>query len=142
MIRSSKLKHFGKRLFFILLGYALASVASGIVASLAEFGLSLIVTVDFVTKLSNFMGLCAMVTMLIALYAALPAAIVVLIGEVCVVRRKLYYAIAGCGIGAALPILVNMNALIPVGLLFGPVAGLIYWYVAGRKASLQPPSEA
>ena len=82
------------------------------------------------------LSICAFATALIAIYASLPAAVTALIGEITANQNKFYYSIAGCLIGVALPIYVGMTFLLPVGLLLGSVAGLIYWRVAGRNAGL------
>jgi hypothetical protein len=138
----TQIPHILKRLFFILIGYALASIASGIVVGLVYAWNDIINKPDMHSILSHALGICAAVTMFIGVYAALPAAVTVLIGETTANRNKLYYSIAGCLIGGALPIVVGIMALIPVGLLFGPLAGLIYWRIAGRNAGLWQPTAA
>ena len=135
------MKHFFKRIAFILLGYALASIASGIVVALVYSGKDMMAKPDFSTALRDLFGLWAIITLFIAAYAALPALIVVLIGEFRKIHVWIYYAVAGCLIGGILPVLVVMMELIPTGILFGPIAGLIYWWVAGRRASLRATSE-
>ena len=43
-------------------------------------------------------------------------------------------------IGMALPVLVGLDRwYILVGLGLGPIAGMIYWAVAGRRAGLRSP---
>ena len=77
----------------------------------------------------------ALAIMLIGMYAALPALVAVVIGEVRAIRHRLYYIVAATLIGMALPVVVGLDRwYILVGLGFGPVAGLIYWFVAGRNA--------
>jgi hypothetical protein len=72
---------------------------------------------------------------LIGIYAALPALLAVTIGEVRRIQHRLYYIIAATLIGMGLPVFVGLDRwYILVGLGFGPVAGLIYWFVAGRNA--------
>jgi hypothetical protein len=137
----TQILHVLKRLFFILIGYALASIASGIVVGIYDSG-SLIVKSDFGIMLSKGFRMFALLSMVIAIYAALPAVIVVLIGESSLIQNKTYYAIAGCLIGMVLPIYVGFNGLIPIGFIFGPLAGLIYWRVAGRNAGLWQPKSA
>lgn len=134
--------HALKRLLFILIGYALASIASGIVVGLVYSWSDIINKPDVQSILSYTLGICAAVTMFIGVYAALPAAVTVLIGETTANRNKYYYSIAGCLIGFALPVYVGMTFLVPVGLLFGPIAGLIYWRIAGRNAGLWQPKAA
>jgi hypothetical protein len=131
-----------KRLAFILIGYTLASIASGIVVAGVYGGRGILTKPDIATMLTDGFGLCAAVTMFIAAYAALPALLVVLIGEFWKIQIWIYYAVSGCLIGAALPVAVGMYDLIAAGVIFGPIAGLIYWYIAGRKASLRQPTEA
>jgi hypothetical protein len=116
-----------KTIAAILLGYALASIASGCVVALA---------MSLQSGWPGFSVLrdAAVVTMLIAVYAAPPALVAILAGEFTPIRRLTYYCAVATAIGVALPILVSGairgNRLIPVGLLFGPAAGWIYWRVA------------
>ena len=136
MANRAQILHILKRLFFILTGHALASIASGIIVGLVYAWNDIINKPDVGSMLSHTLSTCAIVTLFIAMYAALPAAVTALIGEITVNQNKFYYSIAGCLIGVALPIYVGMTFLLPVGLLLGPVAGLIYWRVAGRNAGL------
>jgi hypothetical protein len=138
----AQILHVLKRLLFILIGYALASIASGIVVGLVFAWNDIINKTDFQIMLSYTLSICAVVTLFIAMYAALPAAVTVLIGETTPNRNKFYYSVAGCLIGGALPVFVEMMTLVPIGLIFGPVAGLIYWRVAGRNAGLWQPKAA
>jgi hypothetical protein len=119
------------RLVFILLGYALATVAS-----------ALVVTAAFCAsdppRPDDVPGIFALITMLIGIYAALPATVAVAIGEIRPIRSRLYYMVVGSFIGTGLPIYVQIETwFIAIGLLFGFVAGLIYWGVAGRKAGVR-----
>ncbi len=136
------MKHLLKRLAFILLGFALASIASGIVVAMVQFSSGILAKPDMASIISEGFFLIAVVSLFIATYAALPALIVVLFGEFRKIQVWIYYAVAGCLIGGSLPMVVDMAELIPTGILFGPFAGLIYWWIAGRRASLQPTSVA
>jgi hypothetical protein len=135
----AQILHILKRLFFILIGYALASIASGIVVGVVYSWNDIINKPDVQSMLSYTLSICAIVTLFIAIYAALPTVVTVLIGETNVNRSKFYYSIAGCLIGVALPMYAEMTFLAPVGLLFGPIAGFIYWRIAGRNAGLWQP---
>lgn len=136
------MKHLLKRLAFILIGYALASIASGIVVWFVYLGHSIFARPSIAAMFSESFVICGAVTLFIAAYAALPALLVVVIGEIRQIQVWLYYAVAGCLIGGALPVVVGMTELIPTGILFGPIAGLIYWWIAGRRASLRLTSVA
>ena len=126
------LLHLFIRLILILLGYGLATVASGVTVSL-------IFAFAEKTMASEIPGLIAFAIMLIGIYAALPALVTVIIGEIRTIRRRLYYIIAATLIGMVLPMIVGLDHwYILVGLGFGPVAGMIYWAVAGRRASYRP----
>jgi hypothetical protein len=138
----TQILHVLKRLLFILIGYAFASIASGIVVGVVYAWKDIINKPDVLSMLSYTLSICAIITLFIAMYAALPAAVTVLIGETTPNRNKFYYSVAGCLIGGALPVFVEMMTLVPIGLIFGPVAGLIYWRVAGRNAGLWQPKAA
>ena len=103
----------------ILWGYTLASAASGLV-------------VACVTALPLFFIIMG----LILFYAAAPAALAILAAERFDVRTPAYYCAVATVIGVALPWWVSGReaALLITGLLFGPVAGSIYWRIAGRHA--------
>jgi hypothetical protein len=119
------------RVLLILLGYGLATVASGVTVGLVF---------AFVeeTMASDMPELIMLAIMLIGIYAALPALLAVTIGEVRTIQHRLYYIAAATLIGMALPVVVGLERwYILVGLGFGPVAGLIYWFVAGQRAGLQ-----
>lgn len=125
--------HILKRVFFVLLGFVLATLASGVVVTIAFLiGESGGTQDRYVTHVP---GLFVLICALIGLYAALPAGLAVLVGEVRPVREKLYYMVVGCLIGTGEPLYVGADSyLVPVGFLFGIVAGLIYWRIAGRRA--------
>ncbi|MBC8037862.1 MAG: hypothetical protein H7X89_11670 [Rhizobiales bacterium] len=130
--------HLLARLFFILVGYGLASIASGIVVGVIYFWSDLAKQPSFFGLMSEIIFFCTIVAYFIAIFAALPALAVVLCGEWRALRSLGYYAVAGCLIGVALPIVVGFKDLIAVGLACGPVAGAIFWRVAGRNAGFRP----
>jgi hypothetical protein len=77
------------------------------------------------------------VAMLVAFFAAMPAAVVIALGEFKSWRMWWYYAIAGSVIGLTLGIMFSLPHWFPwLGLGFGPFAGAIYWAIAGRKAGM------
>lgn len=124
--------HLAIRLLLILTGYGLASLASGIVVA----------TVFYASEGGphmEYLGLVGLVTVLIALYAALPAAIAVVLAEALSWRWRLYYIAVACLIGMGLALFVQLPyGYVLLGLGFGPVAGMIYWGLAGRSASWRP----
>ena len=126
------LLHLVIRLLLILTGYGLASLASGIVVA----------TVFYVSEGDphmEYLGLVGLVTVLIAMYAALPAAIAVVLAEALSWRWRLYYIAVACVIGMGLPLFVGLHwGYVLLGLGFGPVAGMIYWLLAGRRAGWRP----
>jgi hypothetical protein len=128
--------HLAKRILLILAGYSLATIASGIVVG----------TVFYVFNgdaSMNPFGLIAFAIVMIGIYAALPAFLFVAVGEAMALQFRLYYIAAACLIGMVLPVVVDLNHwYVLLGLGFGPVAGMIYWYIAGRRAGLQVPAIA
>jgi hypothetical protein len=132
-----------RRLFFILLGYGLSSISSGFVVALV-----MMITQMYFPDASRDPGRQSLLenfylaTILISLLAAGPALIVISIGEWWAIRRKRYYAIAGVLIGLGLSLLFYLMDWFPyVGAGYGSVAGLIYWFVAGRHAGFLTPDE-
>ena len=126
--------HLLTRLVFILLGYGLATVASAVVVTAAFCA-------SDPPRLDDVPGIFALITMLIGIYAALPAAVAVAIGELRPIRSRLYYMVVGSLIGTGLPIYVQIESwFIAIGFLFGFVAGLIYWRVAGCMAGVRRPA--
>lgn len=128
--------HLLRRILLILAGYALATVASGIFVGTVYYA------VDGDPSM-NPLGLIAFAIIMIGIYAALPALVFVAVGEGAAFRWKLYYIAAACLIGMALPVVVELHRwYILLGLGFGPVAGMIYWSVAGRRAGFRVPATA
>jgi hypothetical protein len=128
--------HLVRRILLIFGGYALATIASGIFVGLAFYAAE-------GDGSMNVIGIMALAIFMIGIYAALPALFFVVIGESLRLRRPLYWIAAACLIGMALPVVVLLARwYILVGLGFGPVAGLIYWRIAGRNAGFQLPVTA
>ena len=119
-----------------LFGYVLATIASGVTVGL-------IFAFAEKTMASEIPGLIGFAIMLIGIYAAFPALAAVVVGEATRLRSRLYYIAAATLIGMVLPVAVGLDWwYILVGLGFGPVAGLIYWFVAGRHADLRGQAPA
>ncbi len=133
---SAMIIHLIKRLLLVLLGYSLATLASAIVVGV-------IFTIDENQTIGQLFGVIAFTAMLIGIYAAVPAGITVIASEIVPWRGRLIFIIAATLIGAVLPIIVGLpHWYILVGIGFGPVAGLIYWSVAGRSAGFRMPAAA
>ena len=122
-----------KYLLLVLVGFALASFASGGAVTLAYavdkhvFGGNAHFNLDFLSVL--------VISMFIAMFAALPAFLVVLAGEFGNIRSLIYYAVAGALIGGGESFIFYDRPWYPyVGIGFGLVAGAIYWLLAGRVA--------
>jgi hypothetical protein len=137
----TQILHVLKRLFFILTGFTLACIASAILVYLITSG-GAPKKPDMLGIISEIVSTCSIMALFIAIYAALPSAVMILIGETTMTRGKIYYIVAGSLIGGLLPLLVGVSELALFGLLFGPIAGLIYWRVAGRNAGLWQPKAA
>lgn len=128
-----------KRLFIILVAYLLAAIASGIVVAFIHFRETIFNQPSVAEQFDRALMYCYFVTLMIVLYAATPTLGVIIYGEWKSVRGARLYVIAGCLIGGVLPLFVDIVEflyLVPVGLAFGPVAGWIYWIIAGRRAGL------
>jgi hypothetical protein len=123
--------HLAIRLALILLGYGLACIASAVVVGC-------IYSVAENERFNQLPGIIAFTTMLIAIYAALPAGFTVGTSEIMRLQAKWHYLLAATLIGAVLPVIVGLpHWYILVGIGFGPVAGLIYWVIAGRSAGFR-----
>ncbi|WP_373506118.1 hypothetical protein [Aestuariivirga sp.] len=124
--------HILKRTFFILLGYGVATIASGVVVGL-------IFAYSTNSMMNEIFGIVVIAILFIGVYAALPALLTVIAGEVLRLRIRVFYMVAATLIGMALPVVVQLDYwFIAVGLGFGPIAGLIYWASAGRSAGYVP----
>src|SRR6266702_353578 len=73
---------------------------------------------------------------LTCMLTGLPAGFVVWLGESLRIRSALFYAAAGAAIGALIWTLI-FRLIGPLGFVFavaGGLAGIVYWFVAGRFA--------
>jgi hypothetical protein len=123
------------RLAYILLAYFLASLAAGY----AVYGALLIAPSDGPGQEASNAGMTfgLMVTLFVAIFASVPASLVIALGEFKTWRMWWYYAIAGALIGFGLGTMFAPPDWFPMlGLCFGPVSGLIFWGIAGRQAGL------
>ncbi len=119
----------------IFLAYALAALAAGYAVDVAL----LIVPSGGHGQDAGAGGITfgLMITFFVAIFAALPASLVVAAGEFKAWRMWWYYALAGALIGIALGRMFSPPPWFPwMGAGFGPVSGLIYWAIAGRYAGL------
>ncbi len=124
-----------KQIALILVGYCLAAVITGFVVAACvhfdnrEYGEG---------ARQGFFGFAVMVSFFVAVFAAMPAAGTVALGEYKAWRMWWYYALAGSLIGCVLGYSFRPPAFFPwLGLGFGPVSGLIFWAIAGRNAGLE-----
>jgi hypothetical protein len=123
------------RVLIIVAGFLLASLVTGYVV----YGVLLLNPSDAMSRDAASSGITfgLMVTLFVALFAAMPASLVIALGEYKSWRMWWYYAIAGSLIGLALGSMFTPPDWFPwLGLGFGPFAGCIYWAIAGRKAGL------
>jgi hypothetical protein len=124
------------RFIKILVAYGLAALAAGYAVYLALLIFPSATFGHDATAAGFTYGL--MVTMFVSIFAALPAALVVSLGEFRSWRMWWYYAIAGSAIGATLgKMFAPPEWFLWLGLGFGPVSGLVYWVVAGRSAGME-----
>ncbi len=126
---------FALRILVILFGYILASAATGFIVYAA---LRLFPSGGFGQDASrNGFIFSYMVTLFVMYFAAVPASLVIAWGEFRAWRMWWYYAIAGSLIGLGLGYGFSPPWWFPwLGLSIGPISGLIYWGIAGRKAGL------
>jgi hypothetical protein len=123
-----------KHLAFILVAFLISSVITGYVVN---FSL-LFYTGDFGDKArENFPLFGLSITLFLTYCAVTPAAATVAVGEFFRIRHWWYYALAGSAIGLGLGTMFSPPGYFPwLGLCFGPVSGLMFWYIAGRRAGL------
>jgi hypothetical protein len=123
-----------KHLAFIVIAYLLAAVVTGYVVDvslLADSGAA----ADGARK--DLLGYGLFISFFVTYFAAAPASATVALGEYFSIRHWWYYALAGSAIGFGLGSMFKPPEFFPwLGLGFGPISGLIYWAVAGRKAGL------
>ena len=124
-----------QRFLFIFLAYALAASVTGYAVDLSLLWGGGGMADD---ARMGFWGFAIVITSFTAYFAASPAALTIALGEYFNLRMWTYYAIAGAAIGLGLGYLfVTTQSYFPwLGLSFGPVAGLIYWAIAGRNAGV------
>jgi hypothetical protein len=130
------------RTFFVNIAYGLASFSSGLVVSLC----TVILVDENATRsmpgIGQFLVTTFIIGVMIALYAGPWAAAVIVFGELKAIRRKRYYGVAGILIGLGVSLLFYTQNWFPyVGAGYGSVAGLIYWWVAGRTAGFVDPTD-
>jgi hypothetical protein len=123
------------RILMIVAGFLLASLVTGYVV----YGALLLFPTGGAGQDAGTSGFSfgLFITMMVAYFAALPASLVIALGEFKSWRMWWYYSIAGSLIGLGLGWMFSPPHWFPwLGLGFGPIAGLIYWGIAGRKAGL------
>jgi hypothetical protein len=130
----SAFTRFSIQVLWIILGYALASIATG-------FYVSGILAFDPLDGLRpsgstvEYVSFGFFVALLVSFYAAPWAFLTIAWGEYKSWRMWWYYAAAGALIGMLLEWLFMSRPTSPLaGLAFGPVAGAIFWFFAGKKA--------
>jgi hypothetical protein len=83
-------------------------------------------------------GFGVVISYMIAIFAALPAAATIAVGEYRRWHMWWYYAIAGSLTGLVLGSIFQPPSFFPwLGVSFGVVSGGIYWLLAGRVAGLE-----
>jgi hypothetical protein len=121
-----------KHLLRILVAYLVASIITGYVVDISLLGYSGGAGDD---ARRDILGFGVLVSFFVTFFAACPAAATVAWAEYKGWRMWWYYAVVGSLIGLALGNMFKPPHFFPwLGLGFGPVAGLIYWAVAGRHA--------
>jgi hypothetical protein len=123
------------RILMIIAGFLVAALVTGYVV----YGALLLFPTGGAGQDASASGITfgLFVAMFVAYFAALPASLVIAAGEFKSWRMWWYYAIAGSLIGLGLGWMFSPPPWFPwLGLGFGPVSGLIYWAMAGRKAGL------
>lgn len=113
----------------IILGYLLASVASGI-------GVGLVMTlatpgpIDWNDDDAGL--LLGLMPMVVTMVLAVPALLIVVVAEVMRIRDLIYFAALSAFFGTGLGVLFQKRELVIAGFIFGLLAGWIYWRIAGR----------
>ena len=136
------------KLLKILLAYSLCTLFSGFFVALYYFYPELLkVPRSDTFGEQAFLGYF-FISMMIAEFAALPALLAVTVAEYRAIRTKPYYMAVATLIGASLPFIFfgifgggrePYMGLIIVGIILGPFAGMIYWFIAGKSAGLISP---
>jgi hypothetical protein len=126
-----------KHILLILVGYLIAAVVTGYVVDV-----SLLFDEGFMGDYAR-KGLLVFgvtVSAFVFYFAAGPAALTIAVGEYFSMRYWWYYAAVGAALGLGLGFMFNPPEFFPwLGLGFGPVSGLIFWAVAGRRAGMSSP---
>jgi hypothetical protein len=137
------------RLFVILFACVIASLAAGVVITLAvllpQWG-----ALDFDPIDGDvFRVVVGFGTIFVSVFAFLPALAMIAIAEAAGIRSLLYYACSGALIAAflyydfrgwdvlALPLEDSARRELEIIAAAGIVAGLVYWAIAGRSAGLR-----
>jgi hypothetical protein len=130
-----------RRLGRICIAFLLSSFVAGLVLGLLTFGVARPVTNGFLDAAVRTIGVSALIGLLVAGIALIPAAIGIGLAETRGIRTAGYYA-AG---GAITPLFLYVPMMfggMPAHLLggvalvcaLGALCGLVYWYLAGSSA--------
>jgi hypothetical protein len=128
-----------RRLLTILLGYGAACLASGIIVAAAFLLFDPVSPSNAINlpSIADILGISIIITGLVAIKAALPALLAVIYSEIQPVRSRSYFIAAGFVTGGFTPAFQYLDLwYYGLGMGFGPIAGLIYWYIAGRNAGI------
>jgi hypothetical protein len=127
-----------RRLIRIVFAYLVASVVTGYVVNLA-----MVLAASQPSGMNIYTPTLGLfIAFFVFWYAAAPAAITVALGEYFRLRMWWFYSIAGSLIGVTLGTLFKEAEFFPMlGLTFGVVSGLIYWFIVGRHAGLDLPEK-
>jgi hypothetical protein len=120
------------RILTIIFAYLLASLVSGYVV----YAALLIFPTGHGSQDAAAGGFSfgLFISLMVVYFAALPALLVIALAEWRRWTMWWYFSVAGSVIGALLGWTFSPPPWFPwLGLGFGPVAGLIYWAIAGRK---------
>ena len=127
------------------LGFIAACLAAGLFFVLAVIGFG--PDGAFLDRyLAETLGLAAGVSAAAGAFAAIPAALGILLAEIFGWRSVFFYLLAGgaTGLWAALvvaaPGAVSTDVGVEVFLATGVVAGFFYWLIAGRSAGIADPA--
>lgn len=123
------------RILIIIVAFLLASLVTGYVV----YGALYLFPTGGVGQDAQTAGFTfgLFIAMFVAMFAAMPASCIIALGEFKSWRMWWYYAIAGSAIGLLLGTMFSPPDWFPwLGLGFGPVAGALYWAIAGRNAGL------
>jgi hypothetical protein len=127
-----------KRYLIILIAYLLAVAVTALGVGV------LMVLPGSTSSFLRFLPLCALVFMIVSIFASAPVAVVIGIGEWRSFSKLWYYAGAGVLAGLVLGGVFRIQWWFPIaGVMLGALAGSVYWAVAGRSAGvLKTPETA